>query len=83
MWQACNQEILIAHVSNIIPYFLTEIQKMSLPNSTWSHTATAHMNESGMSELVYTGNQQSNKEVVSHSTREEETQVVLKTTLMA
>ncbi len=56
---------------------------MSLPNSTWSHTATAHMNESGMSELVYTGNQQSNKEVVSHSTREEETQVVLKTTLMA
>ncbi len=38
------------------------------------------MNESGMSELVYTGNQQSNKKVVSHSTREEETQVVLKTT---
>ncbi len=28
-----------------------------------SHTAEAHMHESGMSELVDTGNQQSNKEV--------------------
>ncbi len=35
---------------------------MSLPNSRWSHTAAAHMHESGMSE-VDTVNQQSNKEV--------------------
>ncbi len=32
-------------------------------NSGWRHTAAAHMHESGMSELVDTGNQQSNKEV--------------------
>ncbi len=36
---------------------------MSLPNSRWSHTAAAYMNESGMFELVDTGNQESNKEV--------------------
>ncbi len=36
---------------------------MSLPNSRWSHTAAAHMNESGMSELVDKGNQQSDKEL--------------------
>ncbi len=53
---------MIAHKSSIIPYFLTEIQKMSLPNSRWSHTAAAHMHERGMFELVDTGNQQSNKE---------------------
>ncbi len=55
---------MIAHEGSIIPYFLTGIQKMSLPNSRWSHTAAAHMHESGMSELVDTVNQQSNKEVV-------------------
>ncbi len=55
---------MIAHEGSIIPYFLTGIQKMDpLPNSRWSHTAAAHMHESGMSELVDTGNQQSNKEV--------------------
>ncbi len=32
---------------------------MSLPN--YSRTAAAHMHESGMFELVDTGNQQSNK----------------------
>ncbi len=36
---------------------------MSLPDSRWSHTVAAHMHESGMFELVDTGNQQSNKEV--------------------
>ncbi len=36
---------------------------MPLPNSRWRHTAAAHMHESGMSELVYKGNQQSNKVV--------------------
>ncbi len=55
--------MFIAHEGSIIPYFLTGIQKISLPNSRWSHTAAAHMHESGMSELVYTVNQQqSNKE---------------------
>ncbi len=49
MWQACNQT--------------SEILKTCLPNSRWSHTAAAHMKESGMSELFDTGNQQSNKEV--------------------
>ncbi len=49
MQQACNQT--------------SEILKTFLPNSRWSHTAAAHMHESGMSELVDTGNQQSNKEV--------------------
>ncbi len=38
---------------------------MSLPNFRWSHTAAAHMNESGMSEIVDTGNQLSNKEAKS------------------
>ncbi len=32
-------------------------------NSRWSHIAADYMNESGMSELVDTGNQQSNKEL--------------------
>ncbi len=55
---------MIAHEGSIITYFLTAIQKMSLPNSRWSHTAAAHMHESDMFELVDTGNQQqSNKEV--------------------
>ncbi len=49
MRQVCNQT--------------SEILKTCLPNSRWSHTAAAHMTESGMSELVDTGNQQSNKEV--------------------
>ncbi len=54
---------MIAHEGSSIPYFLTGIQKMSLPNSRWSHTAAALMHESGMIELVYTENHQSNKEV--------------------
>ncbi len=58
-----SEEILIAHEGSIIPYLLTGIQNISLPNSGWSHTAAAHMHESGMFELVDTGNQQSNKEV--------------------
>ncbi len=49
MQQACNQT--------------SEILKTCLTNSRWSHTAAAHINESGMSELADTGNQQSNKEV--------------------
>ncbi len=44
---------------SLFPYRNPE---MSLPNSRWSHTASAHMHESGMSEIVDTGNQQSNKE---------------------
>ncbi len=50
MPKACNQT--------------SEILKTCLPNSRWSHTAAANTNESGMSELVHTGNQQSNKGVV-------------------
>ncbi len=50
---------MIAHKGSIIPYFLTGIQNMSLPNSRWSHTAAAHMHESGMFELVDTVNQRS------------------------
>ncbi len=56
--------MLIAHEGSIIPYFLTGIQKMPLPNSRWNHTAVAHMHESGMCELVDTGNLiKSNKDV--------------------
>ncbi len=54
---------MIAHELSIIPYFLTGIQKMSLPDSRWSHTVAAHMHESGMFQLVDTVNQQSNNEV--------------------
>ncbi len=39
-----------------------EILKTRLPKSRWSHSAAAHMNESGMSEVVDTGNQESTKE---------------------
>ncbi len=42
MWQACNQT--------------SEILITCLPNSRWSHTVAAHMNESGMSEIVDTSN---------------------------
>lgn len=45
---------MIADEGSIIPYFLTGIQKISLPNSRWSHTAAAHMHESGMIELYDT-----------------------------
>ncbi len=41
----------------------SEILETCLPNSRWSHTAAANTDESGMSELVHTGNQQSNKGV--------------------
>ncbi len=34
----------------------SEILKARLPKSRWSHSAAAHMNESGMSEVVDTGN---------------------------
>ncbi len=54
---------MIAYEGSIIPHFLTGIQKMALPNSRWQHTAAAYMHESGMSELVDTGNQQSNNDV--------------------
>ncbi len=56
---------MIAQVGSIIPCFLTGIQKMSFPNSRWSHTAAAaaRRHDSGMSELVDTRSQQSNKEV--------------------
>ncbi len=47
---------------SLFPYRNPE-NVISLPNSRWSHTAAAHMHESGIFELVDTGNQQSNKEV--------------------
>ncbi len=47
---------------SLFPYRNPE-NVISLPYSRWIHTAAAHMNESGMSEIVDTGNQQSNKEV--------------------
>ncbi len=41
---------------------LQESRKCHYPILDSSHTAAAHMHESGMFELVDTGNQQSNKE---------------------
>ncbi len=48
---------MIAHEGSIIPCFLTGIKNISLP------ILDGVMHESVMSELVDTGNQQSNKEV--------------------